>query len=138
VNKALLDTDIYSEIIKAVDPVVTRNAIAYRQAEGVLTLSAVTVMEIIRGFERKQSPRQLQDFLTAIASEEVLTFDQPAAELAGKIAGGLERIGRPIGVSDPMIAAIALTHGLELVTGNTTHFQYVQQLGYPLTIVNWR
>jgi hypothetical protein len=45
-NKALLDTDTYSEILKAVDPNVTRNATAYRQARGVLTLSAVTVMEV--------------------------------------------------------------------------------------------
>jgi predicted nucleic acid-binding protein len=37
-----------------------------------------------------------------------------------------------------MIAATAIEHGLELVTGNTTHFQRVQQLGYPLTLVNWR
>jgi tRNA(fMet)-specific endonuclease VapC len=36
------------------------------------------------------------------------------------------------------IAAIALEHGLELVTGNTAHFQRVQQLGYPLTLANWR
>ena len=35
-------------------------------------------------------------------------------------------------------AAIALTHGLELSTGNTAHFQRVQQLGYPQTLVNWR
>ena len=65
-------------------------------------------------------------------------FDQPAAELAGRIAGDLDRIGQPIGRADPMIAAIALTHGLELVTGNTAHYQRVQQLGYPLTLVNWR
>jgi tRNA(fMet)-specific endonuclease VapC len=37
-----------------------------------------------------------------------------------------------------MIAAIALTHGLELVTGNTANFQRVQQLGYPLPLANWR
>ena len=37
-----------------------------------------------------------------------------------------------------MIAAIAIGHGLELVTGNTAHFQRVQQLGYSLTLVNWR
>ena len=37
-----------------------------------------------------------------------------------------------------MIAAIALEHGLELVTGNTSDYQRVQQLGYPLTLVNWR
>jgi hypothetical protein len=32
----------------------------------------------------------LQDFLAAVATEEVLGFDQAAAELAGKIAGDLE------------------------------------------------
>jgi predicted nucleic acid-binding protein len=37
-----------------------------------------------------------------------------------------------------MIAAIALTHGLELVTGNTAHYQSIQQLGYRLTLANWR
>ena len=36
-NKALLDTDIYSEILKAIDQNVTRNAAAYRQAQGRLT-----------------------------------------------------------------------------------------------------
>jgi tRNA(fMet)-specific endonuclease VapC len=37
-----------------------------------------------------------------------------------------------------MIAAIALEHSPELVTGNTAHFQRVQRLGYPLTLANWR
>jgi tRNA(fMet)-specific endonuclease VapC len=37
-----------------------------------------------------------------------------------------------------MIAAIALVHGLELVTGNTAHYQRIQNLGYPLIPVNWR
>jgi predicted nucleic acid-binding protein len=73
-----------------------------------------------------------------IASEEILPFDRAAAELAGRIAGDLDRIGQPIGRADPMIAAIALQHGLELVTGNTAHYQRIQQLGYPLTLVNWR
>jgi tRNA(fMet)-specific endonuclease VapC len=68
----------------------------------------------------------------------LLPFDQPAAELAGRIAGDLERIGQTIGVTDTMIAAIALEKGLELVTGNTSDFQRVQQLGYPLILVNWR
>jgi tRNA(fMet)-specific endonuclease VapC len=137
-NKALLDTDIYSEILKSVDPTVTRNATAYRQVQGVLTLSAVTVMEVIRGFQKNQSQRKLQHFLSVVAMEEVLAFDQAAAELAGRIAGELERVGRPIGLADPMIAAIALTHGLELVTGNTAHFQRIQQLGYSITLVDWR
>lgn len=137
-NKALLDTDTYSEILKAVDPTVIQNAIAYRRNHGILTLSTITVMEIIRGWERKQNSRKMQAFEAAIAVEEVLGFEQAAAKLAGRIAGALERTGQPIGVTDPMIAAIALTQGLELVTGNTTHFQRIQQLGYPLVLVNWR
>ena len=137
-SRILLDTDIYSEVIKAINPTVTRNAVAYRQANGILTLSAVTVMEIVRGFQQNQSARRMNDFLTAVASEEVLIFDRTAAELAGRIEGELVRTGRPIGMADTMIAAIALTQGLQLSTGNSAHFQRVQQLGYPPTLVNWR
>jgi len=138
VNKTLLDTDIFSEISKGIDQTVARNATAYRNAFGQYTLSAVTVMEVVRGFEKNQSIRRLQTFLASLASEEVIPFDQSTGELAGRIAGGLERVGRPIGTADTMIAAIALEHGLELATGNTSDFQRVQQLGYPLTLVNWR
>jgi tRNA(fMet)-specific endonuclease VapC len=95
-------------------------------------------MEIVRGFQQNQSARRMNDFLTAVASEEVLIFDRTAAELAGRIEGELVRTGRPIGMADTMIAAIALTQGLQLSTGNSAHFQRVQQLGYPLTLVNWR
>jgi len=91
-------------------------------------------MEVIRGFQKKQSFRRLQAFIASLPSMEVIPFAEAAAELAGRIAGELERVGRPIGVADSMIAAIAL----ELVTGNTSHFQRVQQLGYPLILANWR
>ena len=84
-----------------------------------------------------KGPRRLQAFLTNIASEEVLAFDLAAAELAGRIQGELERVGQPIGRADPMIAAAALQNGLELVSGNT-HSQRIQQIGYPLVLINWR
>ena len=80
----------------------------------------------------------MQDLLAAIALEGILPFDLAAIELAGRIAGDLERTGRPIGVADPMIAALAISRGLELVTGNTRHFERIRQLGYPLILVNWR
>lgn len=137
-NKALLDTDIYSEVLKAVNPAVARNAAAYRQAHGFLTVSVITVMEIIQGLQHARAFGRVQTFRNAVASEEILPFDQAAADLAGQIAGDLDRVGRPIGRCDPMVAAVALTHGLELVTGNTAHYQRLPPLGYPLTLVNWR
>lgn len=137
-NKSLLDTDILSEVSKAINPTVTRNATAYRQAYGFLTLSVISVMEVIQGYQRVGAANRIQAFRNAIASEEVLLFDQPAADLAGHIAGDLDRVGRPIGRCDPMIAALAIVNGLELVTGNTTHYQRVQRLGYPLLLANRR
>ena len=137
-NKALLDTDILSEVGKGIDPNVARNATADRQAHGFLTHSVISVMEVIQGYQRVGRSRRIEAFRNAIASEEVLGFDQDAADLAGLIAGDLDRVGRPIGRCDPMIAAVAIIHGLELATGNMAHYQRIQQLGYPLTLANWR
>jgi tRNA(fMet)-specific endonuclease VapC len=138
VIKALLDTDILSEILKGINPIVVRNSTAYRQAFGYYSLSSITVMEVISGLQRNQSSRRIQKFLDDIIAEEVLSFLQSDGKLAGEIDGDLERVGRPIGRCDPMIAAIAISNGLELVTGNIAHYQRIQQLGYPLTLVNWR
>ena len=137
-NKALLDSDILSDIGKGLNPVVNANAKTYRRSFGHYSFSTITVMEIVRGFQRVQSLQKLNAFIASLAAEEVLSFDEAAAELAGRIIGDLERIGQPIGVADPMIAAIVINHELEPVTGNTTHYQRIQQLGYPLTLVNWR
>jgi tRNA(fMet)-specific endonuclease VapC len=138
VNKALLDTDIYSEVLKAKNPTVAQNAALYRQQHGVYTVSVITVMEVVQGFQWAQNARRLFDFLNAVALEQVIDFDRSAAILAGRILGDLERTGQGIGLADPMIAAIALEQGLELVTGNTAHFRRIQQVGYPLTLSNWR
>jgi tRNA(fMet)-specific endonuclease VapC len=95
-------------------------------------------MEMVKGFQQVQRPQKIAPLLTYVASEEVIDFAQGAAEMAGRIWGDLERTGQPIGLADPMIAAIALVHGLELVTGNSAHYQRIQNLGYPLILVNWR
>ena len=137
-NKALIDTDLFSEVMKAVNPTVARNAALYRRHHGVLTLSVITMMEVVKGFSKVQNVLRLQAFLTAVVVEEVLSFDLNAATLAGCIIGDLERTGQPIGRADPMIAAIALDLGLDLVTGNTAHYQRIQQFGYPLKLINWR
>jgi len=117
-NRALLDTDVLSEIGKGIDKTVARNATTYRRRHGFLTLSAISVMEVIQGYQRVGGSARTQAFRNAVVSEEALFFDHAAADLAGRIAGDLDRVRKPIGRCDPMIAAVALTHGLELVTGN--------------------
>jgi tRNA(fMet)-specific endonuclease VapC len=45
-NKALLDTDIFSEITKGVNQAVAAHATAYHTAFARYTISAVTFMEV--------------------------------------------------------------------------------------------
>jgi tRNA(fMet)-specific endonuclease VapC len=97
VNKALLDTDIDSEVLKGVSPTIASSAAQYRQQHGVFSVSVITVVEVVTGFQWVQNTRRLQAFLAAVASGEVIPLEQPAAELAGRIAGDLSRTGQPIG-----------------------------------------
>ena len=137
-DKSLLDTDLFSEILKGVDPLVAARAKFYRAAFGRYTFSTVTVMEVVKGFHRLHRDDRIWSFLANLAAEEILEFDVSSAELAGRIYADLERTGQPIGRADPMIAGIALRHGLVLVTGNTAHYERIAGLGYRLRLDNWR
>lgn len=136
--RALLDTDILSEIRRAVDQVVVGHATAYRAIYDRYTLSVITVMEIVLGLHLVYREGQIGQFLQSLANEEVLPLDGDAAVLGGRIHADLRRTGQPIGWADPLIAAVALRHDLILITGNTSHYQRIQALGYPLRLDNWR
>lgn len=138
VEKALLDTDIFSEILKGIDPNVVTHATAYRAAYGRYTISVITVMEIVKGFHKLQRDDRLQQFLVGLPTIELLTLDVGSSEAAGRIYADLERTGQPIGRADPIIAAIALQHDLTLITGNISHYRRIQTLGYNLKVANWR
>ncbi len=137
-DKALIDTDIFSEVLKGIDSHVVAQAIAYRAIFGRYTISTITVLEIVKGLHKIQREDRIEQFLTGLVTVDVLTLDIQSAELAGRIYADLERTGQPIGRADPIIAAIALRHGLILVTGNQAHYQRIRDLGYQLQIDNWR
>jgi len=137
-NQALLDTDIFSEVLKAKNRNVVRNASAYHQQFGRYTVSAVTVTEMVKGFQKKDREDRIQGLVAGLATEEVLHLDLDAAVISGRIYGALERSGQTIGRADPFIAGIALAHNLVLVTGNTKYFERVVALGFPLSLVDWR
>ncbi len=59
-----------------------------------------------------------------------MPFDGQAADICGYIRAELNRQGRPIGVCDLQIAAIALVHNSILVTHNVAEFSRVQGLQY--------
>lgn len=138
VEKSLLDTDILSEIIKRANPRIIAKANTYLNQFDKYTISVITVMEIVEGWQKRKQEQRLQQFLTIVSSQEILSFDLTEAVLAGKIYADLEITGKRIGYPDCMIAAIAIRHNLTLVTGNLSHYQRIQDLDYSLRLDNWR
>ncbi|MGL4514964.1 MAG: PIN domain-containing protein [Lacipirellulaceae bacterium] len=137
-NKALLDTDIFSEVLKGKDAAVRLRSIAYRKAFGRYSIAAPSVTEIVGGLTQARHEQQLEAFRQMLRSVEVFSLGAIEADLAGEITGALARVGTPVGVIDPMIAAVAISRRLTLVTGNTQHFERIAALGYPLSLDNWR
>jgi tRNA(fMet)-specific endonuclease VapC len=135
---SLLDTDIFSEVLKAKDAKVVQAAAEYHRQFGRYSVSTPTLTELIKGFQKQGKEDRIQALLNGLTTEDVLSLDQEAAVIAGRIYGRLEQSGQPIGRLDPLIAAIAIRHNLELVTGNTRHFERVVALGFPLRLGNWR
>ena len=137
-DRALLDTDILSEVLKRKDKSVLGRARAYRATHDRFTLSAATVMEVVRGLTRLNAHRQLERFLDSLDEAEIVAVDEDVAVTAGKIDGALSQSGIRIGINDVLIAATAIHLGVTLVTGNSEHYERVRSLGYPLTLDNWR
>ena len=139
-NKALLDTDIFSEIIKGRHHKVKSKSNAYLLRFGNFIISALTVIEVVKGLQKKGKHDKITKLLSEIKNDgtEILPLTFAASVLAGEIIGSLEQQGKPIGFADPIIAAIAIDRNLPLVTGNIKHYERIQKLGYPLDLENWK
>ncbi len=137
-EKTLLDTDIFSEVLKKKHPQIVEKAQQYYKQFGRYTISTITVLEIVKGFHKIDRENDIQMLLPKLLTSELVTLTIKSAELAGRIYADLERTGQPIGRADPMIAAIAIEQKLVLATGNERHYQRIQELGYDLILANWK
>lgn len=137
-DRALLDTDILSELMRRRNAHVVNHAAAYRREFGRLTITTLSIVEIVKGLVKAGRDSKIDAFLRFAGDHEVLTLDAEAASLAGRAYARLEAQGISIGRIDPLIAAIAMRHGCELVAGNSEHYQRLRDLGFHLSLADWR
>lgn len=94
-----------------------------------IVLCSVVKAELYHGAyqssQRERNLALLEKFCGQFAS---LPFDDRAAEIYGRLRAQLSRQGRIIGPNDLMIAAIAITNDVTLVTRNTREFNRVEGL----------
>lgn len=130
--RLLLDTNICVYALRNRPPQVMRRLQVIGPA--AIAVSVITVLELRQGAEKSRKPEinyaALADFLEPMT---VLPFEEPDASAAARIRAHLERLGRPIGDFDSLIAGQALTRELIVVTNNVEEFKRVPDL----RIENW-
>jgi predicted nucleic acid-binding protein len=125
----LFDTDAISEVLRPRPLGGYVEWLARVPREEQFT-SAVTVGELYKGAYRSPArERHLANIEgRVLPAVTVLPYDVATAQVFGEIRAVLESSGTIVADADLQIAATAIHHGLELVTGNVRHFERVPGL----------
>lgn len=125
----LFDTDAISELLRPRPLQPYLDWLKSVPREDQFT-SAVTIGELFKGAYRSSArERHLNNIEERVLpAVTVLPFDVSIARVFGKVRAHLEETGAILPDADLQIAATALYHDLELVTGNVRHFERVPDL----------
>jgi len=122
----LLDTNTVSLALRGRAPRAVERLRATEREH--VAVSVVTAMELRFGIAKNPSTRAravIEQFLDTI---KVLPIDRAVEKPYGDVRAELERVGRPIGSLDTIIAAHALAIRAVLVTNNVREFRRVRGL----------
>jgi len=130
--KLMLDTNICIYIIKRKPEPVLKHFLEYQV--GDIGISSITLAELRYGVSKskyaEKNASALNEFIIPL---EVVSFDDIATQAYGDIRAALELAGTPIGAMDMLIAAHAVSLGVNLVTNNTREFSRIPGL----TFLDW-
>jgi predicted nucleic acid-binding protein len=129
----LLDTNVISELSKPEPDQRVVQWLDANERDGMWT-SVITVAELRTGLASMPDGKQktertglINELLQRFGRSPV-SFDALAAEDYARIVTSRKKLGRPIGIFDAQIAAIAVGHGLTLATRNTKDFEGIEGL----------
>lgn len=129
---ACLDTTILIDLIGKTS---LRKQQAIRKLEElvergeVVATTRFNVAELYVGVARSKRPEEDEKTIQTLLSQfEILEFNDTSAHVFGSLTGYLQRIGKPAGDMDVLIAATAMVHGHSLVTRNSRHFKHIPHL----------
>jgi tRNA(fMet)-specific endonuclease VapC len=91
-------------------------------SRGALRTTVISRFELLSG---ARSPKQLARLFQLLEAVPSPGLDDAAADAAREIRRSLERSGKPIGMTDCLIAGIVTSNGGTLMTRNRRHFERV-------------
>ena len=129
----LLDTDMCIYLLNGDERI--KGKVAQVGVEAI-SVSILTVGELYFGAYNsarlEANMERIREFLSS-PGPIVLSIDDAAAEYFGKFKAALRREGKPIGDVDLLIAGVAASRGLKVVTNNTEHFERIADI----SLENW-
>lgn len=124
----LLDTNVISAVMMPAPQEAVLQWLNDQETVG-LYLSSITLAEIGYGLgvlpdgrRRRSLEDRFARFVAEGFEQRILSFDEKAALLYGKIMGHRKQLGRPLGILDGQIASIARANHLAVATRNTRDF----------------
>jgi predicted nucleic acid-binding protein len=125
----LFDTDAISELLRPRPLASYVDWLRTISREEQFT-SAVVIGELYKGAYRSPArDRHLANIQhRVLVAVTVLPYDVATARVFGKIRAQLEEAGTMLMDADLQIAATAMYHDLELVSGNLRHFERIPDL----------
>lgn len=124
-----MDTNVVSEIIGRPKPNANVRDWIIAQRLFDLHITSITTAELLYGIallpesRKKEALRRTSSAFLDSFQRRTIPFDTAAAPHYAAIVATRRAAGRPIGVQDAMIAAIARAHGMTLATRNTKAFE---------------
>jgi tRNA(fMet)-specific endonuclease VapC len=126
----LLDTNVCIALINGTSEPVRKRFSKAAETGQQAWVSSVSLYElwygVAKSVQTEANAVRLKMFLGGAL--RVLEFGEEDARYAGEIRSSLERMSRPIGTYDLLIAGQALSRKLTLVTANTKEFARVKSL----------
>lgn len=131
----LLDTNIISEVTKEnCHTKVLENLTRY---EHEIAVPSVVIHELRYGWLKMNAGKKkdaIGHYLQTVVSVlPVFDYDTKAAHTHAQLRSDSEKAGKTLPFVDGQLAAIAISHGLTLVTRNTQDFSSIPQL----QLANW-
>ncbi|MGR3311587.1 MAG: type II toxin-antitoxin system VapC family toxin [Candidatus Brocadiales bacterium] len=129
----ILDTDMCIYLLNGDERVKAR---VTQVGVEVISVAILTVGELYFGAYSsarvEANLARVRAFLSA-PGPMVLPIDDVAAECFGRFKAALRRVGKPLDDVDLLIAGVAASHGLKVVTNNTAHFERITDI----SLENW-
>lgn len=136
----LLDTNIISELAK---PFPNSKVVeTVKKNENLCAIPTTTLTELLFGLHLMPESKT-KDYLFKFIADRIqstfpiIDYDSHCAWIQSDLRSRLRKEGINLEFQDTQIASIAIANQMILVTRNTKHFQFIQQVSSVFYFENW-